>query len=447
MKAITMQKNIIISMKKLLAILLVIVLGWSSSNSALAKDVKNTTKDNCTTDALIKAPVKKMKMATSSIGKVKMLVFVIDFADVKYKEDVLDPNTMEQVLFGDGTLQGAKVQSLKEYYNKASYGNLNVQGNVYRYTAKGKIHDYECDNGFENLMMEVMKYYDSQIDYSDYDKNADGYMDAFSISIPTGGNATFWYGCQGTWYQHPNFSVDGEKVKQYIINDAQPYSSDIQNYLSVLEHELGHCMGLPDYYLYDTTTDWEDYHGEAGYERMEDAYGDFSSFSKLMLGWLKKSEVKVADNKKTSSTYRVSSASKKGSCLILPIGKWKGDYSGEYFVLEYITPENNNEGLFQEGGIRIFHVDADMIKDYDGNYNFKYEGYSQYYNKSHKGVRVTRLVNDSKGFLKTGDVVKYGVTNFAGYDKKGKQTVNTGYEIKIGALENDTYTIHVKMDK
>jgi M6 family metalloprotease-like protein len=88
----------------------------------------------------------------------------------------------------------------------------------------------------------------------------------------------FWYGCQATWYLYEDYQLDGVKVDDYIINDAQPYADNISEYNSVLVHEIGHSMGLPDYYKYNSD-DWEGLKGEAGYERMDDAIGDFCSFS------------------------------------------------------------------------------------------------------------------------------------------------------------------------
>lgn len=43
-------------------------------------------------------------------------------------------------------------------------------------------------------------------------------------------------------------------------------------------------MGLPDYYKYDTDTDYDAMNGTAGSEMMDDMTGDYSMFSKLALG-------------------------------------------------------------------------------------------------------------------------------------------------------------------
>lgn len=43
----------------------------------------------------------------------------------------------------------------------------------------------------------------------------------------------------------------------------------------------------------------------------------------------------------------------------------------------------------------------------------------------------------------TGDVIRFGASNFAAYDSSGNQTVDTGYSIEIGALSGGRYTVTV----
>lgn len=124
-----------------------------------------------------------------------------------------------------------------------------------------------------------------------------------------------------------------------------------------------------------------------------------------------------------------------------------GDLTSEYFLIEYVTHNGNNTELDRwtnDSGVRIFHINAELIQEeWSGMKNFKYEGFSQYYQGNDR-FRITRLVNEGKGFYHTGDGCTYGTEGFAGYDANGYQTVNTGYTIEIGELTNDGYTVTVR---
>ena len=213
---------------------------------------------------------------TPATGNVRMPVFLVDFADEHFSKDALTADNIAHVLFSD------VVGSMYTFMKNASYGQLQLDGDVFSYTAQYSSSVYESNpNGFEMLSEEVLNAFDDQIDYQDYDSNDDGYIDAFTLTIV--GTHDYWYGCQATWYDDTGFSVDGVKPMLYIINDAQPYRDEIDYFVDEMCHEFGHCMGLPDYYKYNENDD-EAMNGVAGSEMMDEMYGDYCQFYKLMLG-------------------------------------------------------------------------------------------------------------------------------------------------------------------
>ena len=134
--------------------------------------------------------------------------------------------------------------------------------------------DYQDESGsFEKLAMEVLAALDGEIDYRDYDSDGDGYLDAFVLNIAQGDQDPYWFGCQTYWNENPEFAVDGVRPFNYIINDAQPDADgwSMDYYVSVLCHEFGHCLGLPDYYYLDLNAEetsdegrWAERCGRAG---------------------------------------------------------------------------------------------------------------------------------------------------------------------------------------
>lgn len=394
---------------------------------------------------LISPTVKLFGNSTPSTGNAKMLAIYVDFADKTYSSKAYSTEQMKNELFGNGTAP-YPYDSITAWYERSSYGNLHIDGDVYRYTCPGNMSDYmNSDRVFEQFVMEVLTGLDSQIDYSDYDENNDGIIDCIMFTVPLDGadQATldYWYGCTATWYNNPQYSVDGMKLNKYIIMDVMPYADNMTYLKQTAIHEMGHSLGLPDYYLYQSY-DWENLKGNAGYERMDDSIGDFCSFSKLMYGWLKDTEVQSYEGS-GSQTFMLDDASNTGSCLILPISSSAGDYTSEYFLVEYITKSGNNSDIYtRDSGVRVFHIQADLHTTYWGDTNFKYEGFSEMYMGDDK-IRVVRLVNDGNGFYHTGDTVSFGTSNFAGYDPSGYQTIDTGYTISIGELKDGKYSVTV----
>lgn len=367
----------------------------------------------------------------TSVGEIGIPVFMVEFQDVTYKDSRVSESDLEEWFFtGD--------DSIASYYNTSSGGRLKVDGDIYYYTAEGTMKSYETGEALEDLIQEVLAFFDEDVDFSQYDKNGDGFLDALILSVPTGGDADFWWGAQHSWYLNPEYEIDGVGLMHYIVNDEQPYPETRHYFLGTMEHELGHCMGLPDYYKYQYTgTDYEGLHGPAGMERMDDSLGDFCQFSKLQLGWLAKGLVQIMPDSSDRATFFLPPVKDGGCLLIFPKGA-EPDFQSEYFMVEYNTPEGLQKGLFTRGGVRILHVQAEAIQDEYGYYEYKYDNYSPYYDISNNGIRILKLVNDGKGFFQPGETVTYQNTggekgNFGWYTEDGGIT-DPGFSIQIGKL-------------
>ena len=376
---------------------------------------------------------------TPTIGKVRMPVFLVDFSDEHFSENVLSSDKIAHILFSNET------GSMTTFIKNASYNQLLLSGDVFFYTAQHPSSFYESDaNGFEKLAEEVLNAFDDQLNYNSYDSNNDGYMDTFVLTIV--GSHDYWYGCQATWYNDTAYSVDGVKPMCYIINDAQPYANEMNYFVEEMCHEFGHCMGLPDYYKYNLDNDYDAMNGVAGSEIMDEMEGDFCQFSKLMLGWLKEDEVSIYTG--GTAEYTLASSALQGSCVLIPVNFQKLNeksvsvnqiYTGEYFLIQYDTMEKNMTDVLNSGkdsGIRILHIDAETRTDTDGTVSFKYDNNSPLYDASHNGRRIIRLVNDNNGYFHNGNTIDSSTPGFAWYDSKGKETIDPEITITVGAEKN-----------
>lgn len=388
-------------------------------------------------------------------GEVRSLNFLIEFNNAKFDDSKkLSEETLSNELFGEGETK-FPYESLTAYIERASYGNLTMSGDVFYCSLNANIEDYSSDGSTREKMMEdVLKAMDEKIDYSDYDGDGDGDIDMLTFILPlekvSSSLKTFWYAATHTWNYDPYFTIDGVKVVKYSGMDTMPYKDNMYVFKRDYTHEFGHCMGLQDYYKYESE-DYEGLKGTAGYCKMDDSLGDYCTLSKLMAGWLREDEAEIYDTALGGEqVFYLSDPAKQGSCLILPIKNWDGNYTSEYFLVEYQSCEGNNYDVrnFLNGwysdqnntGIRVIHVDAEMQKNFWGQKEFKYYNYSDSYNGDDK-QRIQRLVNNpNHGYLKPGETL----TGLKAYDYSGYETIDTGYVVKYNSFSDGKAQVSIE---
>ncbi|WP_303818874.1 hypothetical protein [Ruminococcus flavefaciens] len=401
--------------------------------------------------SFITANMAKHGASLPTQGRAKMVIFYVDFPDCKYD---YTPSTEElnRISFGaaDESSQCYPFESFSAFYGRASKGAMELDGQVFRYTTKEKQAVY--DDNKVKIAEECYEAFKDQVDFSQFDGNGDGRIDATLFTVPEKAGTDHWWPCAGA-FGDPQYRVDGVGVGHIITGNAQIGSTkDYINYISSYCHELGHCTGLPDYYLFTDPSDSEGMHGTAGIELMDtDAGSDFGAFSKLMEGWYHDGQVQVFDPSKGTQTFTLSNAqTDSGNCIIIPKGKLADDYFSEYFIIEYITKDGNNSAVGSKTGwwvktgegVRIYHIDA--TTEYGWNTYFRYASGSEFTNKD-KGRRLIRVIDDTEkdNLYHSGDVINGSISGFHWYDSNGGQTVETGLTITVGELNDGKYTVTI----
>ena len=329
---------------------------------------------------------------------------------------------------------------------------MNLKGKAYRYTCKKNISSYHGDVFKADFTTEVLKNMDDQVDYTQFDADHDNPIDAILFCVPRSSDEQEWWPCAGGFGGNYWMKVDGMNIGHVITGNAAIKSdSDYSNYVSTYLHEMGHCMGLPDYYLYDVE-DFEGMHGSAGYDLMDEAYSDFSSVSKLMLGWYREDQIQVYDPSKGEQTFTLRNGqSDEGNCLIIPRGTLDSQYKSEYFILEYTTLDANNsqvKGHFwwrpTGSGVRLLHIEATEEDDGWRKF-FRYESGNDEATDYNNGRRFIRLVDDGDkdNLLRKGSVVNSSTPGFAWYDSSGRFTEDPNITITVGEKNGDSYTVTV----
>ena len=383
-----------------------------------------------------KPPIAAVNQTMPTRGTVRVPMFIVSFPDCPQTTTLTAAEIQERCFRpADPTILSYPMESMSAYFERASYGRLKLEGDVYEYTAENPISKYVKAKDF--LLSEILSALDAEIDYTKYDANKDGVMDAVIAVLPKDAGET-WRATTGVCLLKETF--DGIKVSKRCVG-----KSNIDLYTkfhSTWLHELTHTMGLPDYYKYtDDGNGIFGMYGDAGWELMDDGFGDLSAFSKLMLGWYDAGEVQVYTG--GTQTFELQSGQTAPGCVLIPRGELNG-YMSEYFALEYDTNTGNNTRyfveqhiypIFSQGGLRVLHCDAELWNGFWGP-ELKWNNYGQMYDDSNQKQRVLRLANEAEkgAFFQAGSTVDGRISGFHWYDSEGGQTVDTGVKITVDSI-------------
>ncbi len=289
-------------------------------------------------------------------------------------------NSLGQVLSADGVVNDysdgvvSNGYSLSEYYNAASYGQLNITSFV---TDWFHLPHNASENTFalthERAVEIINKVYDTypDMDFSSFDKDENGYFDAvIFINVQTIGTMTM------------NFytPMEAGTAQKLGINC---YSNIPINGLhdNTIIHEFGHNLGLIDYY--DVNYSGIDAVGR--FDMQSQSVGDWNPYSKYSVGWITP-EV-VTDLKSGESVeIEIGAFANTGDAIVIPGAEsfYNGTPFGEYILIDLFTDHGLNErdaqsyGLKDTVGVRIYHVNSVMegrVLSLDGQELADMEGY------------------------------------------------------------------------
>ena len=324
-----------------------------------------------------------------SIGTPNVLVIPVNLDSSKKTDKILE----DIKLAFTGSSLDTGWHSVDTYYQLSSYGSLDFNFTVLdewftpsRTAAyyNDYYDEYTGNDGSCLILEEAIEYYDSKIDFTKYDNNSDGYVDAvwliYNKDVDYDGDTMYW----AFQYQiTTNETYDGVGIKYFAFAGSdfmyeetetnEGFIIDAHTYI----HETGHLMGLDDYYDYDEST------GPSGglywADMMDSNLGDHSAISKLLLNWINPTVI----SGEGSIILELNSFTTTGDVLLIANHELSSVYD-EYFLIEFYTEEGLNENdmpIYDEYqtvyGIRILHVDARKCYDYGGDVTYN-DGDSYY---------------------------------------------------------------------
>lgn len=328
-----------------------------------------------------------------STGNSKVIIVPIQFSDLSYTWTSTRLNALKVAATSDNNPYW---ESLKTYYQKSSYGKLNldisIADTIIPSMKASKFTSLTDDYGTDSLTLIDEIYSKITVDgvnlsknYSNYDTDDDDYIDGiwFIYNQFDGSKVdsdNFW--AYTYWYYEDDSrstSLSNCHVGTYANMAASfLYDENSDGYdAHTLIHETGHMLGFDDYYSYDSGVQYG-YLG--GLDMMDFNIGDHNPFSKFSLKWI---EPYLLTGDKGIVKLRPFQSS--GDALIIPSTYFNNSAFGEYLILQYYTPTDLNEldstynygsypKLFSQSGILVYHVDARIYKLTYSNNGYKTNG-------------------------------------------------------------------------
>ena len=290
-------------------------------------------------------------------GSPNVVVLLVDFPDYPHYANQTQADVYDK-FFQDG-VGNYPYESIHNYYERASYNTLHIQGNVLGwYTAQNNRSYYEglgWGYGQEALISEALDYFDGQgHDFTQYDNDGDGNIDMLYCKWtgPDNGWSGFWWAYQYGWWANPSYTVDGKAIKKYVWSwVANPEGADFDPHTDI--HETGHALGLPDYYDYDDTVGPDG--GIGGLDMQHDNVGDWNCYSKFMVDWVTPTTIALGSQSLTLNPSGTSS-----DCVLIMPGAVPGDSFDEYYMVQYRKAGTGNDPASYPTGLAIWHVDATL---------------------------------------------------------------------------------------
>lgn len=197
--------------------------------------------------------------AYPTVGTVKLLVILVEFPDIRFtypKQNFQNLVSQENYSFNGAT------GSVKDYYYENSNGRFNMDIDVvgpvclsHMLSYYGGYSNDRNDGRVGDLVREAIRLVDDSVDFSQYDNDNDGIVDAIHIFFAgtpessTGRINEIWPHRSNVYQARCNDNV-GFRV--YSISSERQVGYRMVG-IGTICHELGHVLGLPDWYDTDYT--------------------------------------------------------------------------------------------------------------------------------------------------------------------------------------------------
>lgn len=199
-------------------------------------------------------------------GKQKAVVVLVEYQDVKF--NLADPaDYFSRMLNEEGFSDYYATGSARDWYLQSSCGQFEPEFDVFGPVTLQKNREYyggndafDQDSAPQKMVIEACRQLNATVDFSEYDRDEDGYIDNVFVVYAGRGEASggssdcVW---PHAWYvsvAEPGtvYSFDGVRLDHYACCNEWELSDIGHGYrpvgIGTFVHEFSHVMGLPDLY-------------------------------------------------------------------------------------------------------------------------------------------------------------------------------------------------------
>ncbi|MCH5346019.1 MAG: M6 family metalloprotease domain-containing protein [Muribaculaceae bacterium] len=271
-------------------------------------------------------------------GAQKGLVILVEYKDVKMKSGAKDYFT--RMLNDDNFADNGATGSAAQYFRDNSMNQFQPQFDVYGPVTLSQNRSYYGGNNYYGddsnpgmMVKEACDQLNGQINFKDYDRDGDGYVDNVYIFYAGrgenegGGSNTVW---PHSWdlYSALGYTpmYDGVYVYKYGCSNSVFGASERWDGIGTFVHEFGHILGLPDLYATSytgafTPGEWDVMDG-GSYNNNSNTPPYYSGFERYALDWVNPTVISDACD------ITINPIAENDVYLI------KGQNSNKYFIFE-----------------------------------------------------------------------------------------------------------------
>jgi immune inhibitor A len=320
-------------------------------------------------------------IGTGPVGSFKALVLLVDFTD--------DPSSVNASFF-DTLIFENQQGCVNHYYREVSYDALDIitvdlpsttdwytAPQTYSYYVDGQHGLGSYPQNTQKLVEDLVDLVDPIVDFSQYDNDSDGEVDAL-IVVHAGPGAEFTGSPNDIWSHKWGVSwswslnlKDGVRIWEYTMQ-PEYWQTPYDMTCGVYCHELGHIFGLPDLYDTDYTSQgigrWSLMAAGSWNGSLGDSPAHPDAWCMTRLGY-------VTPTTLIANATGVEIPAIKDSPTIYKL--WTdGSPANEYFLVEN-RQKTGYDYHVPYHGLLIYHVDEN-IEDYGANDDEWYPGHTGY---------------------------------------------------------------------